>query len=220
MKWDILTLVSAVYIKREELEKYRSLREAGGFIDRVFSRVEKHDGPKGYYKYFSEEYIPIYRYLKHVYGLSSNIMFKHVGIENQPYDGVVKIGDLYKRIEIAYLYLSKYANDQQNKIEKEVTHSIRDADELFMQIEKVIMDTARKKAIKPYGDTLLVLYYASGEDLYPGDMGMDEIKFDELIKKLRDIRFHAKRVDFFIPEMLYENSSEQHMKPKRLYRIK
>jgi len=198
-------------VQRSELEKYRNLREAGWFIERVFSRIEKcfeqeresYRLSKGNYKYFSEEYIPIFRYLKFAYGLESNISFKHVGADNQPYDGVVKIGDVYKRIEIAYLYLGR-----------------RNTDELYLQIEKLVLDTARKKAKKPYGDTLLVLYYACNEDLRPGEDGMGEERFDALIDKLQGIKYHAKRVDFLIPSFEYKNADGKQIEPERLYRIK
>ncbi|MBT3320428.1 MAG: hypothetical protein HN389_11765 [Clostridia bacterium] len=218
-----------VGIKKRELEKYRNLYNANRFIEGVFSQIKENYTKeripyrlsKGNYKYFSEEYIPIYRYLKYVYGFQSHILFKHVGIGNQPYDGVVKIGELYKRIEVSYLYLGKYANDQQKKlIEDGAAYSYRDAGELFSQIKKVILDTARKKAKKPYGDTLLVLYYASGEDLYPGETGMEQEKFAEIIEELQRIKYHAKRVDFFIPQIKYENEDGKQVKTSKLYRIK
>jgi len=153
--------------------------------------------------------------------LDSSIKFKHVGIENTPYDGVVKIEDQYNRLEITYLYLGKYASDQQKKIiEDGAAWSYRDAEEIYIQIEKVILDTARKKAAKTNKNTLLVLYYASGEDLYPGDEGMDEETFEALIEKLQGIRYRAKRVHFFVPQIEYVNASGQQTKPERLYRIK
>ncbi len=216
-------------ITKKDLEKYRNLRDAEAFINSVFARIKNDYAQqripyrlsKGYYKYYKEEYIPIFRYLKHVYGLSSSIMFKHVGTDNQSYDGVVKINDLYKRIEIAYLYLGKYAKERQKKIlEKGHVHSIRNDEELYPQIKKMILDTAKKKAKKPYGDTLLVLYYASGKELYSGDIGMENDKFDELIEELKRIRYHAKRVHFFIPKLVFKSASGQQTKPAKIYRIK
>ena len=173
-------IMASEMITRKNLEKYRSLREADAFIKSITAGIKssyaqqrtQYRLSKGNYKYFKEEYIPIFEYLKHVYGLSGSIMFKHVGMDNQSYDGVVKIDDQNKRIEIAYLYLGKYAKEmQKNIIEGGSAQSVRDAEELYEQIKKLILDTARKKAKKPYGDTLLVLYYASGEELYPGDIG-------------------------------------------------
>ena len=221
--------MASAIVKRRDLEKYRNLIDAERFIARVFAQIEKNDKEertpyrlsKGYYKYFNEEYIPIFKYLKHVYGLSNSIMFKHVGIDNQPYDGVVKIGDLYHRIEIAYLYLGKYAKDQQKSIiEKHGAYSIYDADELYLQIKKLILDTAKKKAKKPYGDTLLVLYYASGEDLYPGDVGLSEERFSQVIDELKEISYHAKKVNFFLPSFEYTNSEGAQFKPARIFIIK
>ena len=216
-------------ITKKDLEKYRNLRDADAFIKSVFVKIKNNYAQqrlsyrlsKGYYKYYKEEYIPIFRYLKHVYGLSGSIMFKHVGTDNQSYDGVVKIDDLYKRIEIAYLYLGKYAKEKQKRIiEHGYTQSIRDSEELYLQIRKLILDTAKKKAKKPYGDTLLVLYYAFGEELYPGEPGLEREKFDELIEELRHISYHAKRVHLFIPELVYRSVSGQQTKPAKIYRIK
>ena len=217
-------------VKKQELEKYRRLDDAERFIARVLAQVEAHYPEEralyrlseGYYKHFKEEYIPIFRYLKHVYGLKSDVMFKHVGIENQPYDGVVKIGGQHRRIEIAYLSLGKHAKEQQQKkiVEENAALSIRDTEELYQQIEKLILDTARKKAKKPYEGTLLVLYYASGEDLYPGDVGFSEERFGRLVDTLRAISYRAEKVHLFLPEYAYTDGKAELLEPARIYVIK
>ena len=105
-------------------------------------------------------------------------------------------------------------------IENGVAFDYYDPIDLFNEIYKIIIATAEKKAKKKYDETLLLIYYAFNQDLFPGDEGLPEETFLELINKLKSIPYKADYVDFFIPEFQYENIYGVKSKPARLYNIK
>jgi len=216
-------------IKDFELERWRSLPEAKDFIEEVILRIDKNYEnerkpyrlSQGNYKNFTEEYRPIFRYLEYKYGLNKDIKYRHVGVGNQGFDAEIEFNNKIKEIEIAYPLLGMRSKQfELQMVDKRSAHEIYDPEELFMQINNVILETAKKKAIKQYGDTLLLIYYPFSEDLLPGDVGLPEMKFGQMVDSLKEISFGAKQVDFFVPAYNYSDIYGDQCKPARLYQIR
>ena len=214
-------------IKNSELEEWRSILEMGVFIECVFKRVKhvftqrkKFQTSYGNYKQFIEEYMPVYKYLKHIYKSDEDVLYRHVGVGNQPYDGEIKKKKIVSRIEIGYPILGKEAYLRSLElIDKGSVVHLYDK-EYFQKIREVILETAKKKAIKVYDETWLLIYYPFVEQLYPGDTGLPEEEFSNLIEELRSITYKTRKVDFFVPSFQYNNYLGSQIKPERLYRIK
>lgn len=215
-------------IKNSELEKWRSILEMHEFIERVFEKVGhvyytqgiKFQTSYGNYKQFIEEYMPVYRYLRNIYGFSKGVFYRHLGVGNQSYDGEIKINDIISRIEIGYPILGREAYLRSLElVDKGSVVHLYDS-EYFQEIRQVILQTANKKAKIEYGETTLLIYYSFVEKLYPGDTGLPEEEFGDLVNELKSISYKAKRVDFFVPSFEYINYLGQQSKPARLYRIK
>ncbi len=157
-------------INKSELEIRRSLYETKKFIDKVLAGVkescielDQYILSEGIYKKFIEEYIPIFKYLEHKYGLDSRILFGYVGIGNQGYDAEIKVdnqvNNISKKIEIAYLLLGKESKERSREIVKEgSSFRIYQPEEKLYEIKDLVIKVAKNKALKLYSDTLLLLY--------------------------------------------------------------
>jgi hypothetical protein len=157
--------------------------------------------------------------LEYKFGINEDIFFRHIDVGNQSYDGEIKYKDQILKIEIAYPTLGVRSNEVQKQLlEKGGASEYYDPEELFIKIRRIIIDTAIKKAAKPYKETLLLLYYPFSENLFPGDVGLTEEMFEQFVNELKIISYKAEKVDFFVPAFKYKDYlEEQKCKPARLY---
>lgn len=214
-------------IDKSELELMRNLQEAKKYIDNILflvksinDEINRYRLSEGYYKKFKEEYIPIFNYLVFKYGYDVNLEFTYVGIGNQEYDAEVLENGNPLKIEITYLTLGRESNERSKELIIE-GYSIRIGDPRIKlsDYNKLINETAIKKALKHYGDTLLILYFPC-EDIYVGDYILPKEFFEKIIRELKGKEYNTRKVDLFIPEKSVINNLGERKIPPQIYRIK
>ncbi len=224
-----INIMYVTVINDSEFEKWRTLRETKSFIDEVLKRIWENSNfelkaytlCQGNYKNFKEEYIPMYNYLENKYGLDNGILFRHVGVGNQPYDGEAKVINNTQKIEIKYITMGreeKYFHKEW--LGGEGAFRCGDIEGLLLSIKELITQIALKKAEIVYGDTLLLLYFASCDYVCPSSVGFSVEDFDIIANDLKKISYKAQRVDFFIPAEKYQNCFWEKNDPAMVYRIK
>ncbi len=214
-------------IEKSELELTRSLHEAKKYIDNMLlmvksisDEINRYRLSEGFYKKFKEEYIPIFNYLVLKYGYDVNLKFTYVGVGNQGYDAEVLINGNPLRIEITYLTLGKESKKRSKELINE-GYSIRIGDPRIQLSDyyDLINETATKKSLKHYGDTLLILYLPC-ENVYVGDYILPKESFEKMVSDLKGKQYNTKRVDLFIPEKSVINNLGERKIPPEIHRIK
>jgi len=185
---------------KKDLEQIRTLYEAGQFIEDVKINANVEDkkqirSKRGVYRKYIQEYIPLFFYALHRYGIGSKVKIK-ANLGNENYDGIVLNSDDSELEKVEITYPIKGEEEFKDSIQLN-KRGFTDVDvyglDQINDIITAIIKKANDKAVKDYSRETLVIV-VNPFPYFSLDDPEDIFKLNNLVEDLSKIEYIVKRV--------------------------
>ena len=204
---------------KDELEKFRTPHELKTFFEDLMEKISTDDNAKkeyrigkGIYKYIKNELYPLVFFaIKHY---NDNHLIRPI-IGNQGYDGEIKIDEeIIDKIELTWAIDGKESNEIAKDLNEKGHTEVSTLLDNRKQINKErCLVNMRKKALKDYSDSILVIVYDT-DPTFLIDNSEDPKILRELLDEAKTILFKAKKVFlFFLPIELQSSTGDKKFGP-------